>query len=149
MRISRLNLPRRSVGEGPVWDLAEQALYYIDILEQKVLCWHPGSDERREWAVPAMIGSMALREGGGAIVALVDGIHTLDFTTGEVSPDPRDHAQLRVRHTLDGVGLVLGREVEVLLGRHHERLRLYGAQSPVVVAVHAGGQAYVTVLPGP
>ncbi len=26
-----------------------------------------------------MIGSMALREDGGAIVALVDGIHALDF----------------------------------------------------------------------
>ena len=86
MRISRLDLPRRSVGEGPVWDVAEQALYYIDILEQKVLRWHPASDERREWQVPAMIGSMALREGGEAIVALVDGIHALDFGSGEVSP---------------------------------------------------------------
>lgn len=86
MEINRLNLPRRSVGEGPVWDVAEQALYYIDILDKKVLRWDPVSGEHREWPVPDMIGSMALREGGGAIVALVDGVHSLDFDSGEVAP---------------------------------------------------------------
>jgi len=86
MRITRADLPRRSVGEGPVWDVAEQAMVYIDILEKKVFRWHPTSGDHREWAVPDMIGSMALRETGGAIVALVDGIHTLDFETGAVAP---------------------------------------------------------------
>jgi len=86
MQITRLDLPRRSVGEGPVWDVAEQALYYIDILEKKVLRWHPASGDHREWDVPDMVGSMALRENGGAIVALVNGIHALDFDTGEVTP---------------------------------------------------------------
>lgn len=86
MQITRADLPRRSVGEGPVWDVAEQAMYYIDILEKKVLRWHPASGATREWAVPDMIGSMALRVGGGAIVALVDGIHALDLTSGEVTP---------------------------------------------------------------
>jgi L-arabinonolactonase len=86
MEITRLELPRRSVGEGPVWDVAEQAMYYIDILEQKVLRWHPQSGAQAEWAVPQMIGSMALREQGGAIVALVDGIHALDLDSGAVTP---------------------------------------------------------------
>ena len=96
MKITRLPLPRCSVGEGPVWDEAEQALYYIDILEKRVLRWDPASDERRSWDVPAMIGSMALRTGGGAIVALPDGVHALDFATGAVTPfalfDPADPA---------------------------------------------------------
>jgi len=96
MEITRLPLPRCSVGEGPVWDEAEQALYYIDILEKRVLRWHPASGSHRTWDVPAMIGSMALREGGGAIVALPDGIHALDFDTGAVTPfalfDPPDPA---------------------------------------------------------
>jgi sugar lactone lactonase YvrE len=96
MKITRLPLPRCSVGEGPVWDEAEQALYYIDILEKRVLRWDPSSDDRRSWDVPAMIGSMALRERGGAIVALPDGIHALDFASGAVAPfavfDPADPA---------------------------------------------------------
>ena len=96
MQITRLPLPRRSVGEGPVWDEREQALYYIDILEKRVLRWDPESGDHRSWDVPAMIGSMALREGGGAIVALPDGIHALDFESGAVTPfalfDPADPA---------------------------------------------------------
>jgi len=94
MKITRLPLPRCSVGEGPVWDEAEQALYYIDILEKRVMRWRPASGEQRGWDVPAMIGSMALRRDSRAIVALPDGIHTLDFETGEVTPyalfDPAD-----------------------------------------------------------
>ncbi len=86
MEITRLDLPRCKVGEGPVWDVAEQALYYIDILERKVFRWHPATGEHRAWDVPDMIGSMALRERGGAIVALVNGVHVLDFTSGEVEP---------------------------------------------------------------
>lgn len=96
MKITRLPLARCSVGEGPVWDEAEQALYYIDILEKRVLRWDPASGEHRSWDVPAMVGSMALRARGGAIVALPDGIHALDFDTRAVTPfalfDPADPA---------------------------------------------------------
>jgi L-arabinonolactonase len=86
MEITRLPLPRCSVGEGPVWDEAEQALYYIDILERRVMRWDPASGDQRHWDVPDLIGSMALRHGGGAIVALGSGIHALDFASGEVEP---------------------------------------------------------------
>lgn len=96
MRITRLPLPRCSVGEGPVWDEAEQALYYVDILEKRVLRWDPANGAHASWEMPAMIGSMALRQGGGAIVALPDGIHALDFASGAVTPlalfDPADPA---------------------------------------------------------
>ena len=43
MKITRLDLPKCKVGEGPVWDVAEQALYYIDILAKKVFRWDPAS----------------------------------------------------------------------------------------------------------
>ena len=94
MKITRLELPRCSVGEGPVWDVAEQALYYIDILEKRVFRWDPATDALATWDVPDIIGSMALRAQGGAIVALGTGVHTLDFATGAVEPlallDPPD-----------------------------------------------------------
>ena len=94
MEITRLDLPKCKVGEGPVWDVAEQALYYIDILERKVFRWDPATGEHRAWDVPDIVGSMALREGGGAIVALGSGVFTLDFESGAVEPlallDPPD-----------------------------------------------------------
>ncbi|MBO9517284.1 MAG: SMP-30/gluconolactonase/LRE family protein [Porphyrobacter sp.] len=111
MKITRLPLPRCSVGEGPVWDESEQALYYIDILEKRVFRWDPASDDHRSWSVPSMIGSMALREQGGAIVALPDGIHALDFESGEVTPfalfDPPDPAVQLADGKVDRAGRFL------------------------------------------
>ncbi len=85
MKITQVDTPRCIIGEGPVWDVAEQALYFIDILGKKVLRFDPANGETREWAVPDVIGSMALRTGGGAVVALATGVHTLDFESGACS----------------------------------------------------------------
>ena len=94
MEITRLDLPKCKVGEGPVWDVAEQSLYYIDIVAKKVFRWDPANGDLAQWDVPDIVGSMALREQGGAIVALGSGVHTLDFASGAVEPlallDPPD-----------------------------------------------------------
>jgi L-arabinonolactonase len=82
VKITQVETQRCIIGEGPLWDVAEQALYFIDILAKKVLRFDPASGETRNWAVPDVIGSMALRMGGGALVALATGVHTLDFESG-------------------------------------------------------------------
>jgi L-arabinonolactonase len=99
MTITRLELPQCSVGEGPVWDVAEQALYWIDILGRKVFRSDGNFTTSQNWDVPATIGSMALCESGGAIAALADGVYTLDFASGESrllasSPDLDAEVQL-------------------------------------------------------
>lgn len=86
MKITRVETQRCQVGEGPLWDVAEQALYFVDIVGRLVLRHDPATGETRSWPVPGTIGSMALRAGGGAIVALPDGIYTLDFASGETAP---------------------------------------------------------------
>ncbi|MGX7895058.1 SMP-30/gluconolactonase/LRE family protein [Tsuneonella sp. HG222] len=94
MRITRLDLPKCGVGEGPVWDVAEQACYYVDITGRAVHRWDPATDAHRRWDLPDIVGSMALRRGGGAIVALGTGVFTLDFASGALEPhvllDPPD-----------------------------------------------------------
>ncbi|MFN3225124.1 MAG: SMP-30/gluconolactonase/LRE family protein [Hyphomicrobiales bacterium] len=80
------------LGEGPLWDVETQQLYFIDALGKRIFrCTEHGSDVRC-WTVPSRIGSMALRENGGAVLALADGFHTLDFESGEVTllvdPEP-------------------------------------------------------------
>lgn len=82
MKITQVETHRCTIGEGPVWDVAEQALYFIDILGRKVLRFDPASGATRHWDVPDVIGSMALRADGGAVVALATGVHTLDFESG-------------------------------------------------------------------
>ncbi len=84
MKIRRTNAPKCMVGEGPVWDVREQALYMVDIVGKVVHRYDPATATTRTWNVGKVIGSMALREQGGAVVALRDGIHTLDFASGAV-----------------------------------------------------------------
>ena len=85
MRIERIGDTIDLLGEGPLWDVEEQALYWVDTRGAKIrrLDWATG--ERRDWGVPEMIGSMALRAGGGAVIALRTGVHTFDFETGEAT----------------------------------------------------------------
>jgi L-arabinonolactonase len=99
MKITRLDVPQCSVGEGPVWDVKTQRLYWIDILEKKVHCLDPSTGSTQLWSVPNIIGSMAIRKDGGAIVALANGVHTLDLDSGEchmlaTSADLNDKVQL-------------------------------------------------------
>jgi L-arabinonolactonase len=73
---------RAELGEGPLWDAAEQRLYWIDSLGAKVHSCDAAGGSPRVWRVPEHIGSLALRERGGAIVSLRDGFYTMDFATG-------------------------------------------------------------------
>jgi L-arabinonolactonase len=86
MKIRRTKAPKCLVGEGPVWDVREQALYLVDIVGKVVHRYDPATETTRSWNVGAIIGSMALRERGGAVVALRDGIYSLDFDSGAVQP---------------------------------------------------------------
>ena len=86
MKIERVGETVDMLGEGPLWDTAEQALYWVDSRGCTIHQLDWTTRKRRDWDVPAMIGSMALREAGGAILALQTGIHTFDFETGEATP---------------------------------------------------------------
>jgi L-arabinonolactonase len=92
MRIDVVVDVKTILGEGPLWDVEEQRLYWIDSFGMNVFrCTHDGR-EVRAWDVPQKIGSMALRKGGGAVLSLARGFHFLNFKTGEVrlivDPEP-------------------------------------------------------------
>ncbi|MEJ8573515.1 SMP-30/gluconolactonase/LRE family protein [Microbaculum marinum] len=92
MRIEVLVDVKTTLGEGPLWDVDEQRLYWIDSFDGRVFRCAPDGSEVRSWDVPMKIGSMALRKGGGAVVSLARGFHFLDFETGDceliVDPEP-------------------------------------------------------------
>lgn len=83
---------KTTLGEGPLWDVDEQRLYWIDSADGRVFRTTSDGREIRAWQVPEKIGSMALREKGGAIVALASGLYSLDFKSGELElihdPEP-------------------------------------------------------------
>ena len=69
------------LGEGPVWDPVDGLLYWVDMLEQEIWCHNPRSEETRVWTLPKMVGAIALREQGGAVITLRDGFYFFDFDT--------------------------------------------------------------------
>nr|WP_224729728.1 SMP-30/gluconolactonase/LRE family protein [Mesorhizobium sp. B263B2A]MCA0030588.1 SMP-30/gluconolactonase/LRE family protein [Mesorhizobium sp. B263B2A] len=84
---------KTTLGEGPLWDVEQERLYWIDSFDGRVFRATADGREIRSWDVPMKIGSMALRkDGGGAVVSLQRGFHLLDFATGEVTlihdPEP-------------------------------------------------------------
>jgi sugar lactone lactonase YvrE len=86
MRIEVLVDVKPILGEGPLWDVEQQRLYFIDSFGANIFrCTHEGR-ELRAWDLPAKIGSMALRkDGNGAILSLANGFHAIDFKTGDVT----------------------------------------------------------------
>ena len=84
--IQKIETERDQVGEGPLWDSREQVLYWIDSNGCRIRRLEPSTGEVRNWPVPEQIGSMALRESGGAVIALKSGFHFFDFESGAMTP---------------------------------------------------------------
>ena len=93
MRIEVLLDVKTTLGEGPLWDVEQERLYFIDSFDGRVFRTTVDGGELRAWDVPQKIGSMAVRKDGrGAVVSLQRGFHLLDFKTNEVTlihdPEP-------------------------------------------------------------
>jgi len=85
LRIEVLIDDKDSLGEGPLWDVDEQRLYWIDSYGPTVHRCDAAGGDIKHWRVPEPIGSMALRKAGGAVVSLRSGFHFLDLDSGEVT----------------------------------------------------------------
>jgi len=83
---------KNRLGEVPVWDVAEQALYWVDIEGKLLQRLTPGTGKVERWVMPERIACFALREKGGLIVAFASGIAFYDLDTGGIEwiarPDP-------------------------------------------------------------
>jgi sugar lactone lactonase YvrE len=77
------------LGEGPVWDVQDGCLYWVDSTGRRVgkpALWRyrPRTGALAHWAIDRDVGAMALREGGGAVLALNDGFYLYDFVSGSL-----------------------------------------------------------------
>lgn len=88
VRIEAILECQNYLGEGPVWDAEEGRLYWVDGTGRRVkkpAIWRmdPKRGKVENWALDKDIGALALREGGGAVMALADGFYFFDFKTGK------------------------------------------------------------------
>jgi len=77
---------RSLLGEGPVWDMGEQRLYWVDIKGRQIHRFAPDTGAHETWPMPEDIGALALREGGGLVVALRSGFYFYDLVDRRLVP---------------------------------------------------------------
>jgi sugar lactone lactonase YvrE len=80
--IEILPIPPAALGEGPIWVPAEQAFYWLDITGRELHRLALPALQHSAIALPGMAGCLAPLAAGGLAVALPDGLHRLDPTSG-------------------------------------------------------------------
>lgn len=77
-------------GEGPIW--WEDALYYVDIENHKVIRYLPELNSEESYEVGERVGTVVPRENGGLVIAGDTGFHFLDDISGDLEaigdPEP-------------------------------------------------------------
>ncbi|UGQ11660.1 SMP-30/gluconolactonase/LRE family protein [Yinghuangia sp. ASG 101] len=84
MEIRILTETKLAMGEGPLWDVDAERLYWIDVFEAVVhRCALDGS-ESRSWRFPGhSLSALGLCKDGGTIVTSGAAIHRFDLDSGE------------------------------------------------------------------
>ena len=80
--IRRIGTRTDELGEGPVWCPRERALYWVDIRGQWLRRWVERGEQVTSWPMPEQIGSLAICDDGGILVALRSGVAVFDSMTG-------------------------------------------------------------------
>ena len=83
MRIELLVDTQNNLGEGPVWDIEEQRIYWVDIFGREVFRAREDGSQLERRNVPGDIGCLALRKSGGLLLGLADGFYFFDFDSGK------------------------------------------------------------------
>jgi len=78
------------VGEGPLWDVGEQVLWWVDILSHRVHRFDPVRNDAQSFDVGQQVGTLVCRGQGGLMLAMEDGFASFDPATNtlELISDP-------------------------------------------------------------
>ena len=83
-----------TLGEGVIWNMDEQRLYWVDAFAPCIRCLDPQTGQTYSWAMPEIIGSLVFDRRGGIVAGLQSGFCrvTLDPLRVEsvVNPQPQD-----------------------------------------------------------
>jgi L-arabinonolactonase len=71
------------LGEGAVWDVQDQKLWWVDITGGLIYCYDPEQNEMARFEFGEPVGCLARREKGGLVVAAKSGFWLFDPETGK------------------------------------------------------------------
>ena len=85
MRIKPLADARCALGEGPLWDVAGESLYWVDSLAPALYRFRLADDSLKRWRLPGeSVGSLAVCSSGRLILAMGQGFYRFDPADGSV-----------------------------------------------------------------
>jgi len=90
------------IGESPVWSVAEQALYWVDVEGKLVQRIDPATGDVERWTMPEVTSCIGLRQRGGLVAGTRTGFIFLDTTTGAVTPITHPEADMPGNRFNDG-----------------------------------------------
>jgi L-arabinonolactonase len=89
---------RDRVGESPIWDVRQGALYWVDAANSLLQRYIPDQDRYDRWKTPLPVAAVAPNVEGGVILILRDGFYAFDFDNGRFTPLQRpEEGNRRVR----------------------------------------------------
>jgi L-arabinonolactonase len=93
---------RNQLGEGPVWDVQEQALYWVDIAGRMLQRRQHATGTVQHWTMPERIASFALRRSSGMVLALETGFAFFEPLTEKLRWISRPEVMIRHNRFNDG-----------------------------------------------
>lgn len=84
-----------ALGECPLWSVAEQALYFVDIKRCRIHRYDPATAALGTMELPEEVGCIGLAEGGGFIAGLRSGLWRIDADgklLRKLADNPEDQA---------------------------------------------------------
>jgi L-arabinonolactonase len=70
---------QNELGEGPLWNIEEQALYWVDIFKGCFHRFYPATGRQETFTVGLPLGALAFRAAGGLVLVTRDGFARWNF----------------------------------------------------------------------
>ncbi|HWB25508.1 MAG TPA: SMP-30/gluconolactonase/LRE family protein [Chitinophagaceae bacterium] len=90
------------LGEGPVWDAAQNCIYWVNILPGDIHRYCLSTGQHSICNVGQMVGAIVLRKEGGLVAAMQHGFYFVDFDNKTVQPITDPEASLPGNRFNDG-----------------------------------------------
>ncbi|RJG20884.1 SMP-30/gluconolactonase/LRE family protein [Massilia cavernae] len=82
LTFERIGPARCVVGESPVWSVAEQAWYWVDIVARTIWRLDASTGVASNWIADEMVACLAPKESGGLITGMESGLFSLALEEG-------------------------------------------------------------------
>ncbi len=97
------------LGEGPVWDIKNERILWIDILRGDIHEFYPATQQFKTFNTGKLIGCIALCKKGGLIAALNDGFALINIENKQIEYIQNPEAHLPENRFNDGKCDPMGR----------------------------------------